>query len=460
MRNWTWGFLAACAPAALIAPAAAQTTLPEALTAAYANNPTLAGARAGSQAAEERFVQARAGLVPRIGLSGSIGTREIDSVTEVPGAPNIVTSSEIEPSAYGVTVTQPLYQGGRLRALTRQAGAGARAAEERLRSIEQQVLLQAIARYVDVRRDEELVRIRTNNVEVLSRQLQAARDRFEVGEITRTDVAQAEARFSGAEASLAAGRAGLEASRANFAAVIGSSPGVLAPPPPAAQRPASLEVALEAGLEANPDLRAAREGEVAAKAAVTSAAAGLKPSLAVVGSAQRQFDQQVIGREDEVVSATAQLSIPLFEGGLQQSRLREARLALREAEADVDETRRAVVARVTSAWNDLAAADLVIAASREQSRAAALALEGAEEELKVGLRTTLDVLNTQQDALNAQLAIANAERDAYVAAHALLAAIGGLEPQSLGVTAPLYDAKDIRRRVRTTIIGFAPQDAQ
>jgi outer membrane protein len=446
MRIWMTAAFAALAPSAVVNGASAET-LPQALTAAYQNNPTLAAARAQARAADEGAVQARAGFLPTITATGSWADRTVKTRTEITGGGVITSKSSLEPRSYGVQAVQPLFTGGRLIARTRIAAASIELNQAVLRSTEQGVLLQAIAAYTDVRRDEQSVAIQVSNVDVLSRQLQAAKDRFEVGEITRTDVAQAEARLAGAEAGLAAARSTLEGARARYQEIIGRAPETLEAPPPPPQLPASLAEAAELAIAANPDLARLKEAEKIARAQVGLQVSTLLPQISVVGSYARQNDQSLRGIEQDVSTATAQVSIPLFEAGFRRSTVRQSRQELTQARAETEAVRRQVLSDVTSAWNDVQATQRVVSASREQERATRLALEGAEQELQVGLRTTLDVLNAQQEVLNAQLSVTRAERDAYVAAHALLQAMGKLEADLVGVNAPLHNPDKDRRAV-------------
>ena len=448
MRYWLSVALAAVAPVGgLAATDARADTLQQALTSTYTTNPTLAAARAQARSADEGMVQARSGFLPSISATGSYSDRTIKTRTQITGGGVIASKSSLEPTSYGVQAVQPLVTGGRLIAQTRLAAASIELNQAALRATEQGVLLRAIAAYMDVRRDEDSARIQANNAEVLARQLQAAKDRFEVGEITRPDVAQAEARLAGAEASLAAARSTLEASRATYQEVIGKPPEALEAPPPAPELPAGLAEAVEQAIAANPDLAQLAQAEKIARETVRLQVSTLLPQISVVGSYARQNDQSTRGIEQDVSAATAQVSIPLFEAGFRRSTVRQAKQDLAQARAQMEAVRRQVISDVTAAWNDVKAAERVVAASREQQRAAALALEGTEQELQVGLRTTLDVLNAQQEVLNAQLSVARAERDAYVAAHALQQAMGKLEPQSLGVNAPLYNPDKHRRAV-------------
>lgn len=443
------------------APQAAgpQETLQEALAAAYVNNPTLEAARAQARAVDEQAIQARATFLPNVNLTGAYVVGETDADDLATPSPADRLTSDRQNGTYGLAVSQELFAGGRRLGQAGVARAAIAQAQEALRATEQAVLLQAVAAYRDVQREQEVVRIAENNVQVLTRQLQAARDRFEVGEITRTDVAQAQARLALGQSNLATARSNLEASRATYAEIIGRPPGTLAPAPPLPALPQSLDEAIEQGLELNPDLRRLRQNERGARSQVRVEAAGLAPSLSVVGRLERSenyLQTDGLGREADSATATAQLSIPLFEGGFNWSRVRQARSNVERARSQVEEARRGVIGAVTTAWHQFAATQRVIESSREQEAAAALALQGAEEELKVGLRTTLDVLDAQQEFLNAQLAVVRAERDAYVAAHALLQAIGRLDAETLGVEAPRYDPERHRRATRWRIIGGSP----
>ncbi|MDZ4776565.1 MAG: TolC family outer membrane protein [Alphaproteobacteria bacterium] len=450
--------LTALLAAAGLAPGAANAdSLEDALASAYKTNPTLDGARQQARQADETFAQARAAFLPQVGVTGSYGSQlRITETETIIGTQR--SKNTFEPQNATITASQSLFEGGRRLAQIGQANAQIEGAQEGLRSTEQQVLLQVISVYVDVRRDEDVVRIRENNVTLLERQLQAAKDRFEVGEITRTDVAQAQARLSGANAGLAAARSDLAASRAEYMRIIGTPAGTLDPAPPVAGVPGNLDDAVSVALDLNPDLRRFKQNERAARQQVRIERADLLPQVSVFGRMARDIEASGPGIESESQVAAAQVSIPLFEGGFARSRTRSARLGVLRAESQTEEVRRSVVSQTTSAWNDYAASQRVIEASKEQVRANELALEGVEQEQQVGLRTTLDVLDAQQELLDSQLAVIRAERDAYVAAHGLLLSIGKLDAKSLNVNAPLYDPDDHRRAVRRTMLRTWPAD--
>lgn len=442
-------FLSAAAIVGLASVAHAET-LTDALNAAYANNPTLETARATTRATDEQYPQARARLLPQVSATATYGERRLDTdvYSQAPGG--ILNSS---PGTYGVQATQTVFAGGRNIGAINQANANIDAAQESLRSTEQTILLSTISAYMDVRRDAEILSIRANNVELLLRQVEEAQARFDVGEITRTDVAQAQARLAGARANLAFARANLEASRARYAEVVGNPPGQLEPAPPvAAGMPSSLEMAIEQGLASNPDYLQQQSLVKSARAQMMIDRAGLLPQVSVTGQITRNYDDDrpfnsLALRDQQDARAVATLTIPLYQGGLARSRVAQARDNLQRAQAQSEAARRRVASTVTSAWNDLDAARQAIVSTREQVEANQLAFDGAEQERDVGLRTTIEVLNAQQELLDSRVAQAQAERNAYVAAHGLLQALGALDPKTLGVNAPLYDPDKHRKAV-------------
>ena len=269
--------------------------------------------------------------------------------------------------------------------------------------------------------------IRQNNVDVSAEQLRAAEDRFEVGVVTRTDVSLAKASLEGARASMASAEAALETSLANYSYLTGLVPGDLAPPPPVPVLPASLEEATRLGLEANPDMVAARHNEQAAMEAIEVAKAQGRPTVNLVGTAQEQYAAyESRNVRNTTLSGVVQGSIPIMTGGLVKSQTKSARLRRDQARRQIDTLDRSIRAQVASAWYGYEATQRAIEASRRQVDAAEIAYEGAKEELSVGVRTTLDVLNQEQQLFEARLSLVQSERDAYVAAHQLLRATGQL----------------------------------
>ena len=417
-------------------------TMPEALRLAYENNPQLEADRVTSEIAHEQLAFARAQGRSQVNLSGSVGFESVDSSFSNPffGQGQF---GERPTANVQLQATKPIYTGGQIKAGIRQAEAGVGAAGELLTAAEQDLLLQVVTTYVDVLRDRETVDIRGNNVSVLEEQVLAARDRFAVGEITRTDVSLSEARFEGAKANLAGAEAQLETSSAAYLFLVGVPAETLAPAPPIPFLPETFEEAVEIALGDSPDINAARYAERAANEAVKSAYGQLKPQISIVGTAGYQetfdlgdFDQ---GQRDTSIGAVAQATIPLFEGGLVRSQVRSAKLERARARSQIDATERQIRAQVAQAFYGYQASLKAIEASVRQEEAAEIAYEGAKEELAVGVRTTLAVLDQEQELFEARLNVVQAERNAYVAAHQLLRAMGALSLERLSVTASPYD---------------------
>lgn len=447
--------LPAAALLSFCGPASAQT-LADALDKAYAQNPQLEVQRTTAKIAEEQLAQARAQGRSQVNLSGSVGFETIDSRLSNSN-PLLSQFQEFQlggrPSASAqLQASKPIYTGGQISAGIRQAEAGVDAAGEQLSAARQDLFLQIVTAYVDVLRDRETVRIRKNNVSVLEKQVQAARDRFDVGEVTRTDVALSEARLEGAIANLAGAEAQQEASLATYVFLVGDVPGELAPPPPIPALPLSVEEAIDRALGDSPDINAARYAERAANEAVKGAYGGLKPQVSLVGTASAQetfnYNDFQNGQRDTSVGAFAQATIPLFEGGLVRSQVRSAKLERSRARSQIDALERQIRAQVAQSFFGYQASLKSIEASKRQEEAAEIAYEGAKEELAVGVRTTLAVLDQEQELFEARLSVVQAERNAYVAAHQLLRAMGSLSVDRLGVKADIYDPAEYGDRVR------------
>lgn len=413
---------------------AGAETLSDAVSSALASNPQLASQRVQTDIAREGLEQARSQGRTTVNVGVSAGYEYVDtnSVFAFNTGDRPLASAQIQ-------AVKPIYTGGRVRAGVRQARAGIDAAESQYDAALQDLVLDVVTAYVDVRADRDAVTIRKNNVEVAGEQVRAASDRFDAGVVTRTDVALAQARFEGARAALAGAEAALESSTANYQFLTGTQPGELVPPPPVPPLPASLEEAVQAALDGNPDLIAARHSERAAAEAIEVARAQYRPQISIVGTAAVQetygddFDQR-----DTSVAALAQGSVPLLSGGLIESQVRSARLQRSQARRQIDTLERSIRAQVAQAWYGYEASLRAIDASRRQVEAAEIAYDGATQELAVGVRTTLDVLDQEQQLFEAQLALVQSERDAYVAAHRLLRAIGNLGPDSISpASAPI-----------------------
>ncbi len=440
-------------------------TLREALALAYQTNPTLLAQRASQRALDESIVQARAGLRPNINLSANSSYSRVDSKgggsrdINGDGIPDIVTGGVSESDSVNASIglSQTLYSGGRIGHGINVAEANVRGGRENLRAIEQQVLISVIQAYVDVQRDMEILRIRQDNLGVLRRQLDESSARFEVGEITRTDVAQSESRLAQSEADLANAQAQLSVSRASYAAVVGQAPTNLETPPPLPGLPTDFDAALEIGLNENPNVLSAEYGLRAAEARVAQARAEYRPSARLTSSYGGSDDLSSFDLTQRTsFQAGASISIPLFTGGLNASRVAQALEQANAAQIGVEGERRNVLQSVSSAYAQAISARATLTAGNEAVRAATVAAEGVRQEAQVGLRTTLDVLNQELELRSAEVTLASARRNEYVAQANLLAAMGRLEGQDLDPSIAVYDPAANYQRIRNR--GALPWD--
>ena len=440
------------------APAWAET-LKDALALAYQTNPSLLAQRANQRALDESIVQARAGLRPQVDVSVSANYSRTDS--PVIGTPPFASGGVDDSDSGGVSVglSQILWSGGRVGHGISAAEANILAGRENLRDIEQSVLASVIQAYADVIRDGEILTIRQSNLGVLQRQLEEASARFEVGEITRTDVAQSESRLAQSEADLANSRAQLSVSRAVYAAVVGQAPGDLAPMPVLPGIPADFDSALDVALNDNPSIRSAGYALRAAEANVAAAKAEYMPSARLTASyGGSTGDLAALNdiADNTRFQAGATISVPLFTGGLNRSRVAAALERANVAQISVEGERRNTLQSVSSAYAQSISARATLQAGEEAVRAATVAAEGVRQEAQVGLRTTLDVLNQELELRNAQITRASARRNEYVAQANLLAAMGRLEGQDLDAAMSVYDPASNYNRVRNR--GGLPWD--
>jgi outer membrane protein len=425
-------------------------TLRDAIALAYQTNPSLLAQRANQRALDESIVQARAGLRPRLDVT--ISGNHAQTYGNMAGFDGDSASASIG-------LSQTLWSGGRIGHGITAAEAEILAGRENLRDIEQSVLASVIQAYADVIRDTEILRIRQANLGVLQRQLEEASARFEVGEITRTDVAQSEARLAQSEADLANAQAQLSVSRASYAAVVGQSPGDLAPMPALPGVPTDFDDALSVALLDNPGIRAAAYSLRAAEANAAAAKAEYMPSARLTASysgSNTDFDRIGDIGDTTRLTAGATVSVPLFTGGLNSSRVAQSLERANVAQINVEGERRNTLRSVSSAYAQALSARSSLDAGTEAVRAATVAAEGVRQEAQVGLRTTLDVLNQELELRNAEITLASARRNEYVAQANLLAAMGRLEGADLDPTLTVYNPADNYERVRNR--GALPWD--
>lgn len=416
------------------APATAfAQSLEDALTMAYETNPTLAAERARQRATKELKAQAWASALPQVeGSASYIKNSDDQTINNAAfgGAGTSTRSFDLDTKTAGVSAQQPLFTGLRNFNAIRAAKARVKAGNAQLALVEQDVLQRAAEAYFNVIRDGEVFEATKNNVDVLLRQQREANLRFEVGEVTKTDVAQADARLAQSRAQLTTAQARLAVSRATFAEIIGQAPATLDDNPALPPAPPSLDEALAIASQGSPAVIRARMAEEASRRDVAVAKGAFSPTVSLTASYQYADEPSTFVNRDEQFAYGARATIPIFLGGLNISRVREAR-ALNDADRRrIEEAERRATAAVTAAFEQLQAARANIASASAQVEANALALTGVRREAQLGTRTTLDVLDAEQEALNAQVALATAERDARSATFQLLAVMGVLGPDA------------------------------
>jgi outer membrane protein len=364
------------------------------------------------------------------------------------------SKGDIEPYTGSVTLSQNVFAGGRTVNATDQAEFGVLAGREALMSVEQATLFNAVQAYMNVIRDQSVVELNRNNVDVLQRQLEATTDRFRVGELTRPDTAQAEARLSLAKSNLTGAEAQLTASRAFYERVVGQMPGTLEKPPVVAGLPETEEDARSVAEKNNPTLQAARFAEQANREAISVAKGALLPTVDVQAQYKYGRDPSLSVRDVEESSIVGVLTIPLYQAGVEYSQVREAKELHNQSRLQVAAAMREVDEAVRNAWNQLRSSRASIVSTQEGVNASEIALEGVRQESEVGARTTLDVLNAEQEYLNARVSLVSAERDLAVAEYGLLAAMGHLTARNLELPVDYYDPAVNYGEVRNKWIGF------
>jgi len=431
---------------ALAAGTASAETLREALASTYQANPTLTAQREALKATDANVAIARSAGRPQVAATVGV-TRDLtrSGRFDVGGSKGPFITG-------GVDVSMPLFQGGTVRNDIEAAKTRVEAGRATLRAVEGDIFTEAVAAYMDVIRDRAIVELNANNVRVLQTNLEATRDRFEIGDVTRTDVAQSEARLSIQRTRMLEAQARLTTSEENYRRVIGRNPGPLQPPPPLPPLPTSADQAVQIALANNPDLISITRQAEAAGFDVRSARGTRLPIVSAIGGLD--YANTISGetggvpRSGTATSVGVQGRIPLYQGGLPAARIRQAQALEGQTLEQRVATERLVVANTRSAFADYQAATSAIASNNVAVEANELALEGARAENSVGTRTILDVLNAEQELLNSQVLLVTARRDQYVAGFRLLNAMGQAEADDLGLDGgPLYDPLGNYRRV-------------
>lgn len=448
--------------------AAGVTPMHTALSQAYVNNPQLNSQRAATRAVDENVAIALGGYRPRVTGTASVTQSYIETLTRAaptnncnpPGSRNCGT---LGATTYSIVGTQTLFNGFQTGNRTRQAEAQVLASRETLRTTEQTVLLNAATAYMNLLRDTALLDLQRNNVTVLEATLRQTRDRFNVGEVTRTDVAQAESRLAAGRSSLLTAESNYITSKAVYRQVIGVEPGRLTTAMPVDRfSPRTLPGALTRARTEHPSITTAAYNIDVAAYQVKIAEGALYPTATLQGSANHTQGSTSSLATAQTFSAavTAQLSVPLYQGGGEYATIRQAKETLGQRRLDLDTARDQVQQTVTQAWGQLQAAKAQIESTQAQVAAAEIALNGVSEEARVGQRTTLDVLNAQQDLVNARASLVTAQRDRVVASYTVLAAVGSLSPQILGLGVPNYDPVVHYHQVRDSWVGVRTPDGR
>lgn len=440
-------------------------SLDEALAQAYEGNPVLQAQRAALRSVDETVFQANSGYLPSVNGSGSVDRTQTDvnvssitlgDGTVLPGQ-NIgfpATNKDIS-----ARVDQPIFRGFRTKNSVKRAKADVLAGRANLMAVEQDVLLQTVTAYVNVLRDKAILKLNDNQISVLRRQLEASEDRFRVGEITRTDVAQSQARLADAISRRAAAAAALTASQEQYRRVVGDLPANLTQPV-TPQMPIDLAAATDVALQRAPAIQAARYNEAAAQSAIREAKGNLLPTVNGFARISRSAGEGLVGaditadRTAVVKSVGAEVTVPLFQSGTEYSAVRQAKQVRSQRLLEIRAAERVVIEQVATAWEVYQASLAQIAANEESVKANNIALDGVRQEAAVGSRTTLDVLDAEQEALDSQVNLVGANRDQTVAAYSLLSAMGQLTARNLDLAVTLYDPQKNSDKVDWKVFGF------
>jgi outer membrane protein len=440
-------------------------TIEAAMVRAYQNNPQLNAQRAQVRSTDENVPQALSGYRPKVAVTASAGYQYTDTNLTSGGTPNVIVRTGIHgtnaPRSVGATVSQTLFNGQQTANRTRAAESQVSSAREGLRVLEQTVLLSAATIYMDYLRDAAIVEVQRSNVRVLEQTLKQTQDRFNVGEVTRTDVAQSEAQLAAGKTQLLTAEANLTTTRANFRRIIGNEPENLAPGSPVDRfLPATLSKSVELGLTENPNVTAAMYGVDVSFLQVKVNEGALFPTVTLQTSVQQSYEQTLTIFRSFGASTAVQLNVPVYQGGAEYSLIRQSKETLAQQRLNLEQIRDQARANVVTAWGQLVAGKAQVASAQAQVTASEIALNGVREEAKAGQRTTLDVLNAQQALVNARNALVTAQHDRVVASYSVLTSIGRISPQVLNLATTTYDASVHYQQVRDSWAGVRTPDGR
>jgi outer membrane protein len=445
-------FLLACmGPAPVLAD-----TIEAALVRAYQTNPQLNAQRAFVRATDENVPQALSGYRPKVSITASGGYQYTDAISG-----GVDAHGAQIPRAVGATISQTLFNGFQTANRTRAAESQVSGSREALRNIEQTVLFNGASIYMDYLRDAAIVEVQRSNTRVLEQTLKQTRDRFNVGEVTRTDVAQSEAQLAAGRTQQLTAESNLTTTRSNFRRIIGSEPTNLAPGSPVDRfLPPTLSGAVELALTQNPNVTAAMFGVDVNFLNIKIAEGALLPSVTLQATAQQAYEQSLVIQRQFQAAAIANITVPIYQGGAEYSLIRQNKESLAQQRLVLEQTRDQARANVVTAWGQLVAGKAQVSSAQAQVTASEIALNGVREEAKAGQRTTLDVLNAQQALVNARNALVIAQHDRVVASYSVLQAVGRLQPQVLNLPTTTYDASVHYQQVRDSWAGVRTPDGR
>jgi outer membrane protein len=440
-------------------------TIEAALVRAYQTNPQLNAQRALVRSTDELVPQALSGYRPTVNLNASLGYQYTDTLTTAGGSPTAISRVDIHgtnpPRSVGLTVNQTLFNGNITANKTRNAESQVSGQREGLRALEQTVLFNAATIYMDYLRDSAIVEVQKSNVRVLEQTLKQTRDRFNVGEVTRTDVAQSEAQLAAGRTQELTAESNLTTTRSNFRRIIGNEPVNLAPGSPVDRfLPRSLPQAVELSLVENPAVTAAMYGIDVKFLQVKINEGALLPKVALQVAVQDAYEQQMTIQRSFGASAVVQAQVPIYQGGAEYSLIRQSKEDLAQQRLTLETTRDQARADTVTAWGQLEAGKAQVKSAQAQVTASEVALNGVREEAKAGQRTTLDVLNAQQALVNARVALVTAQHDRVVASYSVLQRIGRLSPQVLNLPTTTYDPSVHYQQVRDSWAGVRTPDGR
>lgn len=423
-------------------------TIEEALAGAYDRNPQIRAEREKLQATDENVSQALSGFRPTVGANYSNGRQRTDYAHTGDKYSNAPTT--------GLRIEQPLFRGGATLASYKSSLERVKSGQYNLSAVEQNVMLNAASSYMNVVAGSAILDLSRKNAEVLEEQYKATDTRFEVGEVTRTDVAQSTARLSDAKSAVISAEGQLLSAMAAYERVVGVRPeGEMVTPQTLPELPLTLDEALERARAANPQLLAALHEAKASEHDVDTQAASLLPRVSLVGQLSRQGGAGTDGKTDfDQDKLTLDVTIPLYQSGAEWSRVREAKAIARQRDHETIDRRMNIDEAVTQSWESLQTSISTISARQDQIKAAEMALDGVKQEQQYGTRTVLDVLDAEQELFNARTNLVRAQRDRVIAAYNLAFSLGQLTPQNLNLNVAVYDPEAHAREVKWQPIGY------